>query len=166
MRKLNYKCPLEENITAAQVLLIPKQRTLPFSFLASLFFYWKAQLFSNLGETMAQGERRKCTGKPIWEYWQDWNIQYLHLPRFALHTRLIPPHFVGMLVAALANATVIDWFPPWPHQALVSVAGRFLYQPQPWDPLTRCHPSASPPKAALRSVRFFLWGAWSCGQWQ
>eukprot|EP01063_Lacrimia_lanifica_P013523 TRINITY_DN2016_c0_g3_i2.p1 TRINITY_DN2016_c0_g3~~TRINITY_DN2016_c0_g3_i2.p1 ORF type:complete len:4660 (+),score=2247.11 TRINITY_DN2016_c0_g3_i2:150-14129(+) len=27
---------------------------------------------------------------------------------------------------ALANTTVIDWFHPWPHQALVSVAQRFL----------------------------------------
>ena len=27
---------------------------------------------------------------------------------------------------ALINCTVIDWFQPWPHEALVSVAGRFL----------------------------------------
>ena len=27
---------------------------------------------------------------------------------------------------ALINGTVIDWFQPWPHGALISVAGRFL----------------------------------------
>jgi len=31
-----------------------------------------------------------------------------------------------MQFPALANATVIDWFHPWPQQALVSVAARFL----------------------------------------
>ncbi len=31
-----------------------------------------------------------------------------------------------MQFPALANSTIIDWFHPWPHQALVSVAQRFL----------------------------------------
>eukprot|EP00906_Rhabdomonas_costata_P031047 RCo043883 len=31
-----------------------------------------------------------------------------------------------MQFPALASTTVIDWFHPWPHQALVSVANRFL----------------------------------------
>eukprot|EP00227_Mantoniella_beaufortii_P011774 CAMPEP_0197579874 /NCGR_PEP_ID=MMETSP1326-20131121/3768_1 /TAXON_ID=1155430 /ORGANISM="Genus nov. species nov., Strain RCC2288" /LENGTH=4505 /DNA_ID=CAMNT_0043143449 /DNA_START=243 /DNA_END=13760 /DNA_ORIENTATION=+ len=61
----------------------------------------------------------------LWDYFIDKVRKFLHVclcfspvgDKFRIRARNFP---------ALINGTVIDWFQPWPHEALVSVAGRFL----------------------------------------
>jgi dynein heavy chain len=61
----------------------------------------------------------------LWDFFLDKVRKYLHVclcfspvgDKFRIRARNFP---------ALINCTVIDWFQPWPHEALVSVAGRFL----------------------------------------
>ena len=60
-----------------------------------------------------------------WDFFIEKVRRYLHVvlcfspvgDRFRVRARNFP---------ALINGTSIDWFHPWPHEALVSVAGRFL----------------------------------------
>jgi dynein heavy chain len=65
------------------------------------------------------------TNENLWDFFIDKVRKYLHVclcfspvgDKFRVRARNFP---------ALINCTVIDWFQPWPHEALVSVAGRFL----------------------------------------
>ena len=65
------------------------------------------------------------TPENLWDFFLDKVRKYLHVclcfspvgDKFRIRARNFP---------ALVNCTVIDWFQPWPHEALVSVAGRFL----------------------------------------
>ena len=65
------------------------------------------------------------TPENLWDFFLDKVRRYLHVclcfspvgDKFRIRARNFP---------ALINCTVIDWFQPWPHEALVSVAGRFL----------------------------------------
>ena len=60
-----------------------------------------------------------------WDFFIEKVRKYLHVilcfspvgDKFRIRARNFP---------ALINGTVIDWFHAWPHEALVSVAGRFL----------------------------------------
>ena len=83
-------------------------------------------------EEMCNAVRNECKGQGIqdtpenlWDFFLDKVRKYLHVclcfspvgDKFRIRARNFP---------ALINCTVIDWFQPWPHEALVSVAGRFL----------------------------------------
>ena len=65
------------------------------------------------------------TADNLWDFFIDKVRKFLHVclcfspvgDKFRIRARNFP---------ALINCTVIDWFQPWPHEALVSVAGRFL----------------------------------------
>ncbi|KAK3254170.1 Dynein beta chain, flagellar outer arm [Cymbomonas tetramitiformis] len=65
------------------------------------------------------------TMENLWDFFIDKVRKFLHFAlcfspvgdKFRVRARQFP---------ALINNTVIDWFQPWPHEALVSVAGRFL----------------------------------------
>mmetsp|Transcript_25005 Transcript_25005/g.85566 ORF Transcript_25005/g.85566 Transcript_25005/m.85566 type:complete len:4525 (+) Transcript_25005:136-13710(+) len=68
---------------------------------------------------------RQDTPENCWDFFINKVRRYLHVvlcfspvgDKFRIRARNFP---------ALINCTVIDWFQPWPHEALVSVAGRFL----------------------------------------
>jgi dynein heavy chain len=83
-------------------------------------------------DEMCNAVRNECKGAGIidspenlWDFFLDKVRKYLHVclcfspvgDKFRIRARNFP---------ALINCTVIDWFQPWPHEALVSVAGRFL----------------------------------------
>ena len=81
-------------------------------------------------ETKKYSEECKAAGiidspENLWDFFLDKVRKYLHVclcfspvgDKFRIRARNFP---------ALINCTVIDWFQPWPHEALVSVAGRFL----------------------------------------
>ena len=68
-----------------------------------------------------------------WEFFLDKVRKLLHVvlcfspvgDRFRIRARNFP---------ALINNTAIDWFQPWPHEALVSVANRFLAEVENIEP--------------------------------
>ena len=83
-------------------------------------------------DEMCNAVRNECKAAGIidspenlWDFFLDKVRKYLHVclcfspvgDKFRIRARNFP---------ALINCTVIDWFQPWPHEALVSVAGRFL----------------------------------------
>jgi len=83
-------------------------------------------------DVMCNGVRNECkaagildTPENLWDYFIDKVRRYLHFclcfspvgDKFRIRARNFP---------ALINNTVIDWFQPWPHEALLSVAGFFL----------------------------------------
>ena len=91
-------------------------------------------------DEMCNAVRNECKGAGIidspenlWDFFLDKVRKYLHVclcfspvgDKFRIRARNFP---------ALINCTVIDWFQPWPHEALVSVAGRFLAEIPDIDP--------------------------------
>jgi len=83
-------------------------------------------------DVMCNGVRNECkaagildTPENLWDYFIDKVRRYLHFclcfspvgDKFRIRARNFP---------ALINNTVIDWFQPWPHESLLSVAGFFL----------------------------------------
>ena len=82
-------------------------------------------------DEMCNAVRNECKAAGIidspenlWDFFLDKVRKYLHVCLCFSRRGQVPDPCQEL--PALINCTVIDWFQPWPHEALVSVAGRFL----------------------------------------
>ena len=119
-----------------------------------------AVINSIINEVKASGEPDYTNPDVCWSYFINKTRAHLHISMcfspvagtFARWCRQFP---------ALANTTVIDWFHPWPQDALLSVAQRFLASVQLGAPemvvsvsefMAACHEGVTATSTEFRSI--------------